>query len=101
MSTSEPGGYVGDIFFDNPDNPTQGTHRWDGSQWTKLPSEQVALMELLVEARTRAEKLEEALRQIEIVADLERGDATDAHYAAMFTGIRETARDAIAKADGQ
>lgn len=64
MSTSEPGGYVGDIYFGNPDNPTQGTHRWDGSQWVKLPSEQVALMELLVSARTRAEKLEEALKWI-------------------------------------
>lgn len=48
--------------------------------------------------KARIEKLEEALMRIEIVADIERGDATDAHYAAMFTGIRETARDAIVKA---
>ena len=69
MIPSEPGGYVGDIFFGNPDNPTQGTHRWDGSQWTELPSEQVALMELLVEERVRNERLEEAVKSLNAAID--------------------------------
>lgn len=69
MIPSEPGGYVGDIFFGNPDNPTQGTHRWDGSQWVKLPGEQVALMELLVSARERVEKLEEAANDLNAAID--------------------------------
>lgn len=63
------GEYVGDIFFGNPDNPTQGTHRWDGSEWVKLPSEQVALMELLVGARVRVEKLEEAAKDLNAAID--------------------------------
>ena len=69
MTPSEPGGYVGDIFFGNPDNPTQGTHRWDGSEWAKLPSEQVALLELLVGARVRVEKLEDTAKDLNAAID--------------------------------
>lgn len=69
MIPSEPGGYVGDIFFGNPDNSTQGTHRWDGSQWVELPSEQVALLDLLADARARFERLEEATKELNAAID--------------------------------
>lgn len=63
MIPSEPGGFVGDIFFGNPDNPTQGTHRWDGSQWVELPDERVALTELLARARAQRDELLQIARR--------------------------------------
>lgn len=75
-SPFDRGDYVGDIFFGDPENSTRGTHRWNGSQWVELPSEQVALMELLVEARTRAENLESALNLIGTECSTFTGPAT-------------------------
>lgn len=85
------GEYVGDIYFGNPDNPTQGTHRWDGSQWVELPSEQVALLELLVEARTRAEKLEAALDPFVRLEQAILNDVRSAH--SNRPGATEAMRD--------
>lgn len=66
---AEPGGYVGDIYFGNSDNPTQGTHRWDGSEWVKMSSEQVAMLELLSDARGQRDALREALSALVVAID--------------------------------
>ena len=59
---AEPGAFVGDVFFGHPIKTTMGTHKWDGAAWVALPSETEALLELLAEARRRAETAEAALR---------------------------------------
>lgn len=33
---SEPGRYVGDIFFGDPADSVRGTHRWDGRAWLPM-----------------------------------------------------------------
>lgn len=33
---TEPGAYVGDIYYGDPVNTTLGTHRWDGTAWHGL-----------------------------------------------------------------
>ena len=50
---TEPGGFVGDIYYGDPERPTFGTHRWNGSEWMALASEAEALTMLLGSARAR------------------------------------------------
>jgi hypothetical protein len=54
---------------------------------------------LLGEAASRIEELENALETIETVADNERLEATDAHYAVILAGIQSTARAARKSGD--
>ena len=60
---SEPGEFVGDIFFGDPDNSTRGTHRWDGSQWVELPDERASMVELLTSARAQRDELLQIARR--------------------------------------
>lgn len=48
---TEPGSFVGDIYFGDPVHSTRGTHRWTGERWERLPDEAAVLAELLAEAR--------------------------------------------------
>lgn len=78
---SEPGGFVGDIWFGHPVKRTMGTHRWTGDTWEELPSETVVLMEMLAEARSRAQSAEAQRDQLqarvgELEADLAHSQAT-------------------------
>ena len=68
-SPSEMGGFVGDIFYGDPRNSTRGTHRWDGSEWVKMSSEQVAMLELLSDARGQRDALREALSALVVAID--------------------------------
>ena len=63
VTPSEPGSFLGDIFFGDPLKTTRGTHRWDGAQWVELPDERVSLMELLANARAQRDDLLEAARK--------------------------------------
>lgn len=54
---TEPGSFVGDIWFGHPLKRTLGTHRWTGSEWEELPSEQDALLDLLTTERERMASL--------------------------------------------
>ena len=79
----DPGGFVGDIYYGHSEYTTLGTHRWNGSEWVKLPTETEALMGLLASARTalaaekaRVAKLVEALRPFGF-ADEEYDDIPD------------------------
>jgi hypothetical protein len=73
---SEPGGFVGDIFFGDPRNSTRGTHRWSGDRWEALPSDAEVLTELLAEARserdvlrTQLDRAKKALREVLLSSD--------------------------------
>lgn len=59
---SEPGEFVGDIFYGNPERTTEGTHRWTGSEWVCLPTDAEALTALLAKSREEAELLRVSLR---------------------------------------
>lgn len=59
---SEPGEFVGDIFYGNPERTTEGTHRWTGSEWVRLPTDAEALTALLAKSREEAEPLRASLR---------------------------------------
>lgn len=48
---TEPGSFIGDIWFGHSIKRTMGTHRWTGSEWTALPSEMDAVLDLLAMAR--------------------------------------------------
>jgi hypothetical protein len=48
---TEPGSFIGDIWFGHSIKRTMGTHRWTGSEWTALPSEMDAVLDLLATAR--------------------------------------------------
>ena len=63
VAPSEPGEFVGDIFFGDPDNSTRGTHRWDGSQWVELPDERASMVELLTSARAQRDELLQIARR--------------------------------------
>lgn len=43
---TEPGGFLGDIFFGDPENTTRGTHRWGGGDigWESLPDDALAAL---------------------------------------------------------
>jgi chromosome segregation ATPase len=65
---TEPGGFVGDVWFGHPTKRTLGTHKWSGSEWVELPSELDSVLQLLSEARqklaaseARVKRLREAL----------------------------------------
>lgn len=59
---TEPGSFVGDIWFGRQDNRTYGTHRWDGAAWQALPTETEALIGLLAKERVKIARLTEALK---------------------------------------
>lgn len=61
IEPSEPGSYKGDIFFGSDDHTTLGTHRWDGTRWSRLHSDTVLLLELLTMARQERERVREKL----------------------------------------
>jgi len=61
---TEPGSFVGDIWFGRQDNRTYGTHRWDGAAWQALPTETEALIGLLAKERAKIARLTEALKEI-------------------------------------
>ena len=61
---TEPGSFVGDIWFGRQDNRTYGTHRWDGAAWQALPTETEALIGLLAKERAKIARLTEALNDI-------------------------------------
>lgn len=50
-SPTEPGGFVGDIFFGDPEHTTLGTHRWDGAKWCPLADATESLVALLAKER--------------------------------------------------
>ena len=54
----------------------------------------------LTTALREAARLREALEKIQTVADNERMDATDTHYAVMMAGIQATARAALESPHG-
>lgn len=65
---TEPGSFVGDIWFGDQIKRTRGTHRWDGAAWQSLPTETEVLIELLAKERAKIARLTEALKgAVEIV----------------------------------
>lgn len=72
---SERGSFVGDIYFGDPSSSTRGTHRWDGSAWTELPSDAEILTVLLAEARQRASELEAAHLKLTSAVEAMQGNA--------------------------
>lgn len=59
---TEPGSFVGDIWFGDQIKRTRGTHRWDGAAWQSLPTETEVLIELLAKERAKIARLTEALK---------------------------------------
>lgn len=94
---SEPGGFVGDIFFGDPDNCTRGTHRWDGSAWIELQDERVTMLGMLADAREQRDALLGAL--IDTLDFLERhSNRWDGVNGKHPQVVVTAARAAIAKA---
>lgn len=74
---SEPGGFVGDIFFGDPQHSCRGTHKWTGKTWEKLPDETEVLIDLLATARasearlhTMCDELAEAVEKLTEIIDI-------------------------------
>lgn len=61
---TEPGAFIGDIFFGDRKNTTRGTHRWDGSAWSELPSDAEVLMDLLAQERGRTEAAQATIKAL-------------------------------------
>lgn len=88
---TEPGGFVGDIYYGDPERTTLGTHRWNGTEWVALPSEIEALMTLLSSARARIAELERQLAEARDQALEAAGKPTAAHLVRRaLTAYKET-----------
>jgi hypothetical protein len=87
-----PGAFVGDIWFGDPVKRAFGTHRWDGNEWERLPTEEAALS-LLADAHSR---LAEAERRADAATTHERITRALANIAAAMEFIESEAENRAA-----
>jgi hypothetical protein len=66
----EPGGFVGDIYYGDPERTTFGTHRWNGSEWVNLPSEMESVLAMLADARKELTRLRARIEAADKLAEL-------------------------------